>query len=387
MKKVEIVVGCNYGDEGKGLLTRYFAREAARNNEKAIVVFSQGTAQRGHTVDYNPHFRHVYHHFGSGTGDGVPTFFSDTFWIHPMAFAHEYREIVDTMGIKPKVYCDIEVRVITPFDMLVDHATMAWIALQNGEREYGTCGLGSWCAIESRGRNDVFCLGAYLPEYNTYKIRLLLEDTWNKCIAILLARGVDVEKLPEYREYFEPNSLKKEQLITHFIKDLQFFTSNVIISNFDHVYPSFDNIIFENGQGLGLDMDVDNDWHTTSKTGIFNPVKLLKDKKDFNAEVCYVTRSYLTRHGVGPLEESVNKKEINGDMIDRTNEPNEFQGALRYGFIEDKAQAERIKADWDLVSGDARFKKEIAVTHCNEFKTDLITKYCSYNPYSVLRNE
>ena len=386
MKKVEIVAGCNYGDEGKGLLTRYFAREAARNNEKTIVVFSQGTAQRGHTVDYNPHFRHIYHHFGSGTGDGVPTFFSDDFWVHPMEFAREYKEIVDTMGVKPKVYCDLDARVITPFDMLVDHVTMAWIARQHGEREYGTCGLGSWCAIESRGYHACYPIQAYLS-VNDEWVNYMLNDTWNSCKTVLIKRGVDVEKLPEYRDYFKPNSLKREQVISHFIKDLRFFIRNVTFANFYEIYSQFDNIIFENGQGLGLDMDVDNDWHTTSKTGIANPVMLLGDKKDFKAEVCYVTRSYLTRHGVGPLEESVNKKEINGDMIDRTNKPNEFQGALRYGFIEDKAQAKRIETDWSLVSGDARFKKELAVTHCNEFKTDLITKYCSYNPYSVLRNE
>ena len=80
MKDVKIVIGANYGDEGKGLLTRYFAKQV--NNP--IIIFHNGSAQRGHTVDYNPQFRHVYHHFGCGTADGVPTFFADGFWIHPM---------------------------------------------------------------------------------------------------------------------------------------------------------------------------------------------------------------------------------------------------------------------------------------------------------------
>ena len=120
MKKVEIIIGANYGDEGKGLLTRHFSLNAIHNNEKAIVVFSQGTAQRGHTVDYNPKFRHIYHHFGSGTGDGLPTYFADTFWIHPMEFAREYAELAQA-GIHPVVYCHPDAPVITPFDMLVDH--------------------------------------------------------------------------------------------------------------------------------------------------------------------------------------------------------------------------------------------------------------------------
>ena len=386
MKKVEIIIGANYGDEGKGLLTRHFSLNAIHNNEKAIVVFSQGTAQRGHTVDYNPKFRHIYHHFGSGTGDGLPTYFADTFWIHPMEFAREYAELAQ-VGIHPVVYCHPDAPVITPFDMLVDHVTMAWIAKQRGEREHGTCGLGSWCAIESKGREQAYTISDFATN-DIQVLHYIMEDTWNKCLAILIQRGVNVEELPEYKEYFEPNSWRKERLISNFIGDIQFFLLHSSLVKFDLIYDAFEHIIFENGQGLGLDMDVDNDWHTTSKTGIINPLIMLNDKEDFNAEVCYVTRSYLTRHGIGPLEEAVKKEEINSEMHDLTNVPNEFQGTLRYGYLEDKEQAKRIATDWALVEHDKRFKKEMAITHCNEFE-DLYqkAKYCSFNPFTVLNRE
>ena len=75
MKKVKIVVGANYGDESKGLVTRHFVK----TTENPLVIFHNGSAQRGHTVDYNPDFRHVYHHFGCGTADGAPTYFAETF--------------------------------------------------------------------------------------------------------------------------------------------------------------------------------------------------------------------------------------------------------------------------------------------------------------------
>ena len=383
MKKVKIVVGANYGDEGKGLLTRHFAVDAIQNHQTSVIVMSNGTAQRGHTVDYDLKTRHVYHHFGSGTADGVPTFYANTFWIHPMEFVREWVELVKTMKVFPKVYCDENAHVITPFDMLADHMTMAWIAHQRGEREYGTCGYGGWCAIETRGPQWAPPIWAYRG--TDEEIRKILEHTWSQCIGVMVQRGVDIEALSEYKEYFVPNSWKKEQMIINFIKDVRFFLSQASIVDFDHVYNKYDNIIFENGQGLGLDMDVDNDWHTTSKTGIIYPRILLRDKQDFTAEVCYVTRSYLTRHGVGPLEEAVNKSEINADMHDKTNVPNEFQGALRYGYLEDKEQAKRIADDWSLVDGDRRFTKEMAITHCNEFE-DLYkkAKYVSYTPYSVI---
>ena len=384
MKNVKIVIGANYGDEGKGLMTRHFALDGLHNDQKGVVVLHNGSAQHGHTVDYNPHFRHVYHHFGCGTGDGLPTYFAETFWVHPMEFAREYVEL-SKAGITPQTYCHPLARVVTPFDMLVDHATEAWIGLQYGEREYGSCGYGTWCAIESRGYDNVYSIGTFQATKKEH-MRLLLDETWNQCVVVLLERGVDVEKLPQYRDYFIPGSEKKERLIKNFLIDLQFFLDHTTISSFGYVFNQFDNIIFENGQGLGLDMDVDNDWHTTSKTGLVNPYNMLNDKEDFTAEVCYVSRSYLTRHGVGPMEERAKKVEINADMEDKTNLHNEFQGSLTFGYLTDTDQKKRIETDWALVSADKRFVKSMALTHCNEFEdTYKQSNYMSYNPYNVIK--
>ena len=382
MKKVEIVIGANYGDEGKGLLTRHFAVEAKRSKKSSIIVLHNGTAQRGHTVDYNAHSRHIYHHFGSGTADGVPTFYTSTYWVHPMEFVREYVELATQMKVFPTAFCDKNAPVITPFDMLADHITMDWLARKYGEREYGTCGFGSWCAVEDSD-GLVAPIGLYAASTDE-QIKSLLEKAWERCMSVLMLRGVDIATMPEYKEYVTPNSVKWINTISHFIDDVRFFLSHVRLTDFDSIYEKTDTIIFENGQGLGLDKNVGDMWHTTSNTGLTNPVEMLKDKDDFTAEVCYVTRSYLTRHGKGSLEEEVAKKEINADMLDKTNIPNDFQGALRYGYLEDKAQAERIERDWRLVKGDKRFTKEMAITHCNEFE-DLFkkAKYYSDSPYEV----
>jgi len=379
MKDVKVIIGANYGDEGKGLLTRYFAKQ----NPNSIVVFHNGTAQRGHTVDYNPHYRHVFHHFGSGSGDKVPTFFTDTFWVHPMEFAREYKQLA-VEGIVPMTICDPNALVVTPFDMLIDHATEAWIHLINGEPEYGSCGYGTWCATDRypRATFRVTDFMAKDPLFFNY----MMEEVWKECLAILISRGVDVDRLPQFKNYFILNSSQKANLISHFKDDLAFFFNKTNILSFDKVYDTYDSLIFENGQGLGLDRNVDNDWHTTSNTGLINPYNMLKDKTDFNAEVCYVSRSYLTRHGVGPLEEAVKKSEINESMVDRTNVHNNFQGSLRYGYLADKDQRERITKDWAIAEADNRFKKSMAITHCNEF-ADLYqqAEYFSNNPYNVIK--
>jgi hypothetical protein len=71
-------------------------------------------------------------------------------------------------------------------------------------------------------------------------------------------------------------------------------------------------------------------------------------------------------------------------MHDYTNIPNEFQGSLRYAFLETKARDTRIDNDWTLVKNDKRFYKTLAVTHCNEFPDlNKDSTYISNNPFIV----
>lgn len=145
---VKVVIGANYGDEGKGMMTRSFTKEATRvYEEKPLIILHNGTAQRGHTVDFDEKTRHVFHHFGSGALDDADTYFAETFLIHPMTFAREMKEF-NALHKRPGLcYYHPNCEVITPFDMAADHATMAYIQKMNGSREYGTCGFGSWCAL------------------------------------------------------------------------------------------------------------------------------------------------------------------------------------------------------------------------------------------------
>lgn len=380
--QAKIIIGANYGDEGKGLLSRHFAVQAKLGGGTPVTVLHNGTAQRGHTVDYDPTLRHVYHHFGSGTLDGVPSYFASTFLVHPMSFVTEYREL-SRMGKMPPVFCSPDCIVITPFDMLIDHAIEADIALKNGQREYGSCGYGSWSATDRIGEwpQMAFTVRDFLkPEM----FRPLMEQLWKWVEYRAAAFSVELDRLPRYMEYFRPDSAQREWLLRHFASDLRFFLDHVTLMDFDGVWNRFDSVLFENGQGLGLDMDVKSEWHTTSKTGLFNPYAMLKEKSDYSAEVIYVTRAYLTRHGVGELEGEVGKKAINADMHDATNVPNEFQGSLRYGYAEEAEQRSRIAEDWSLIGNDRRFEQSIAVTHLNEFpEYRSYSRYYSDNPFLV----
>jgi adenylosuccinate synthase len=96
------------------------------------------------------------------------------------------------------------------------------------------------------------------------------------------------------------------------------------------------DLIFEGAQGLLLDRNnIDYRPHLTpSDTGSKNPFVLLREcgisHDRANTEVCYVTRSYVTRHGAGPLPHECDREEISLGIRDETNVENEWQESLRF---------------------------------------------------------
>ena len=113
---VKIVVGANYGDEGKGLATDFFARNASG---KCLNVLYNGGPQRGHTVELKGGKRHVFHHFGSGTFANAHTLFDKDFMVNPILFAKEYDELARD-GVDVKCFVSPDCRVTTPYDMIIN---------------------------------------------------------------------------------------------------------------------------------------------------------------------------------------------------------------------------------------------------------------------------
>ena len=143
-------------------------------------------------------------------------------------------------------------------------------------------------------------------------------------------------------------------------------------------FVKVDAIVFENGQGLLLDQNNTEYFPhlTPSNTGCKNPLEIISksftDKKDLRIEACYVTRTYLTRHGAGRLDNECKREDINEDMLDHTNLPNPHQGTLRYGYLITGDLTMRISADFKLLSNQYPFDCvcSLAMTHVNEYIDD-----------------
>ena len=82
MQNVKLIIGANYGDEGKGLATDFFGAQAA-GSFGTINVLTNGGPQRGHTVELADGRRHVFKHFGAASFRGAASYFAEQFIVNP----------------------------------------------------------------------------------------------------------------------------------------------------------------------------------------------------------------------------------------------------------------------------------------------------------------
>ena len=332
MSNVKVVIGSNFGDEGKGLMTDYFCAEASKRNESCIVALCNGGAQRGHTVVTPDGIRHVFHHFGSGTFARAATYFGEEYILNPLAFRKEYEEL-KALGYSPRVYSHWNCRWSTPYDMITNQI----LEDSRGKNRYGSCGMGIWETV-LRYRNTIN--PSFQQFYNMTKDEqvALLKRIRDEYTSKRLLKA-STEVLQQWKDILE-----SDNLIYNFIDDVQFLHSHVIF-DYGRVLKQYDNVVFENGQGLLLDQRhvqyYDNT--TPSNTGIANPhIIIEKYLPNADVEVCYVTRTYMTKHGAGDFECECDKSEINAHIEDKTNITNPYQGTIRYGRLDVDGLVERI---------------------------------------------
>lgn len=352
MKDIKIVIGANFGDCGKGLMTDYFSQKP-----NSIVVCSNGGAQRGHTVTTLDRIRHVFHHFGSGTFNHASTYLSEDFIVNPIIFKQEYDELMK-LGYIPNVYIDQDCMLTTPFDMMANQI----IEENRGKNKHGSCGLGIFETIK-RYKAGITDVDDHIREYYLEQFErenIILTDEWSR---IFLDNGI-----------FE-----------HFLDDWDFMNNHSLAISDNYFLNQFDNIVFEAAQGLLLDQNNTEYFPhlTPSNTGIKNPKKIIKNvcwNDELNIETCYVSRTYLTRHGTGKFPSECDKNQINKYIFDKTNIPNPFQDTLRYGTLDLKELYNRCSND----AGDFGNKKALALMHCNECDWDdeeLISLFKGWNIY------
>ncbi|MBO5448794.1 MAG: adenylosuccinate synthetase [Ruminococcus sp.] len=348
MRKAYAVIGANFGDEGKGLMTDYFCRQGGR----VINVRSNGGAQAGHTVCTQDNKRHVFSHIGAGTFAGADTYLSEFFTVNPMLFMKEYGTFVSETGIYPKIFADPCSAVSVPCDMLINQ----FLERQRGKDRHGSCGMGIYESVKRNSDAEYAVrFGDIFPgsERNIYdKISRI-----NKLYAPKRLKELGFEAVPdELRE-----ALDNDAVTDNFIDDM--FDTARICSLSDGIPPAYDTAVFEGAQGLMLDCGRSDYFPnlTPSNTGMKNVRSLLNGFKPDSTEICYVTRSYFTRHGAGRFDTESAELAKSYGLTDRTNVTNEFQGGFRFGYFDPEEFERSVALDRKYVKkGDMI---SVCVTH------------------------
>ena len=374
--KIEVVIGANYGDEGKGLFTEYLCR----NRPKPLVVMSNGGCQRGHTVNNKEHgIRHVFHHFGSGTLVGAPTLFSKTFLLNPIAFAKEYDEL-RKLGMLPYAYRSPRCILQLPSDMFINQQLEKHRSLSGNK--HGSCGWGIWETIVRNSSYKPFLFEDF-ANLDLKSKRRCLDETldWQIENRLKCEDGLKIDE-----EILK--TIRSDGFCNHFIDDFCRMEMNcTCLESINMVECAlnvgFETIVVENAQGLLLDKTYapkDNngqsDIHSTpSKTGAEGAIEALGGYVCGNNFVAnYVTRSYITRHGAGPFpEETIGLKHF-----DETNTPNEYQDSMKFGKMTYDVASNLLKRI-ALDSGCAA--RKLVVTHLNEARCTLLEENADYFSY------
>lgn len=344
MKRATVIIGAGFGDEGKGVLTDYFA---AKHEKSTVVRFSAG-ANAGHTVVTPDGRRHVFHHFGSGTLAGAHTYLSVDFIVNPLLWRKEAREL-KALGIDltDKFAVARSCFVTTPWDMLVNQA----IESHRSHGRHGSCGVGIYETI-NRDADGLWLDVAGLwdaPKIDVEKFRKYSRERLSM---------LGISMLPQMHEIFESQQLADDFQsasydfcgAAHIVPNASFDTADVIHGH----------MIFEGAQGLLLDQNRKDFFPhlTPSNTGLHNVALLAPQLGITNLDVVYVTRAYATRHGAGPLPH----EDPSMSFPDPTNAPNDFQGSLRFALLDLDLIGAAIRDDWNII-GSSKAPSDPASTH------------------------
>ena len=353
------VIGKNFGDEGKGLAVASLSRVG----RKPLIIKHNGGAQAGHTVeDAEGAWRFVHHQIGAGAEYGTPTLFAETFMPDLYQLGKEVADFSQLFGFVPLLYSEKTVRVTTIDDVLLNMGAEA----ARGDARHGSCGMGIDECVQRNRAGYVLSVEEVALRSETELQRQLrwMRQAYTKERAKTL--GID-----RGNPYFE--LLENDDVIQNYASEVKANIGLLTFVDANRAWLArFDHLLFEGGQGLLLDEDYEAyaPHLTSSKTGLHNPAFFLEKRGLTLDEAIYVTRSYVTRHGEGPLSCETRRTQLPGVGVDLTNQPNEWQGTLRYARHESMdaffAPVERDKDSVQMFSSARDTKLSILITHLNE---------------------
>lgn len=341
-----IVVDLGFGDAGKGLLTDHFVRSTHAD----LVVRFNGGAQAGHNVVTSDGRHHTFSQFGSGSFvAGVRTHLARPVVIHPTALRVEAERLalIGVGDVLERLSVDPECRVTTPFQQAAGRLR----ELLRGEARHGSCGVGVGETVRD---------ALETPELSLCFADLLRpERARERLVAQRALKAREFEDLPDQQlspaVEREHSAFLDPSLADRWLAAASLVAQGVRLRRDEDLELRSDSIVFEGAQGILLDEHVGFHPYTTfSQCGFAGALELLANC-GFPGEVqrIGVLRSYMVRHGPGPLP--TEDERVSARTVEVHNEAGPWQKHVRKGW------PDCVLLDYALrASGGV---DELAITH------------------------
>ncbi|ASA24968.1 adenylosuccinate synthase [Paenibacillus donghaensis] len=288
-----VVVGTQWGDEGKGKITDFLAESAD------VVARYQGGNNAGHTILIDGKKFKLslipsgvfYKEKTCVIGNGMV--------INPEALIQEINYIHENGFDTKNLIISDRAHVIMPYHMLLD----ALEEDRKGPNKIGTTrkGIGP-CYMDKAARNGIRIADLMDAEEFELRLRHLMGEKNQVITQVYGAEALDVEQiLTQYLEYAE--------VLRHYVTD----TSVVLNDAIDEEK----RVLFEGAQGVMLDIDQGTYPYVTSSNPSAGGVCIGSGVGPSKIkQVIGVAKAYTTRVGDGPFPTELN--DATGDYIRET---------------------------------------------------------------------
>lgn len=294
MARLIAVTGLGFGDCGKGLFTDVLCRASGAH---AVVRFNGG-AQAGHNVVLPDGRHHTFSQYGSGSFlPHIFTLITEGMVVHPSALIEETR-VLERSGIADplsRLMIDGSCLVTTPFHQAANRLR----ELLRSE-PHGTCGVG----VGETVRLALDGPEAALRYRDLFDSRVALDKLEE--IRLCLLRDMDLADPDTLVGEREAGLLRDADIGGRWLTMLAELLARAMptpCETISGVMRRDGFVILEGAQGVLLDQDVGFHPHTTWSSILPQSAQALSDELVGGVQVFKlgVLRTYLTRHGSGPL--------------------------------------------------------------------------------------
>ena len=283
---ITAIVGAQWGDEGKGKITDYFA------GESDYVIRFQGGNNAGHTVIVEGKV-YKLHHIPSGVLYSRPiSVIGNGVVINPKSLIEEINSLKEK-GVDPNLRISDRAHVIMPYHIVMDEC----LTSHQGDLAAGSTKRGIAPAYADKAYRHGIRIGDLL-EPAMFEEKLQRAYQFNeKVVTKAFGRKFDLAFEDIYTDY-----LRYGETLKKYLADTQV--------ELYKAYSQEKSFLFEGAQGLSLDLDHGLYPHTTSSNTVAGQMSVGAGI-GLNGihRVIGVAKAYVSRVGISPFPTELNGAE------------------------------------------------------------------------------